>query len=222
VRLLISGYFFSWFVWGVAIPTFVFGTDRTMVLTREWLEILRSQPAALYWSDMNQSAWMSVLRWIGGNPLIGLGVVSLLGGYLMGCLTTRNLKSTPGRDVFSWLSPWLILTQLLNPLAWRWGSVFLVGIPFAVAGLSVSREKNIARTLLMGGVGVLWLLQLNPVVQRLGYHHWSEMHQYGLLTAYWFILLVLCLDRQFYWPSGKSSGPDAGSEGGGAAFSASA
>ena len=98
------------------------------------------------------------------------------------------------REVFVWLSPWLLLTQLVNPLSWRWGSVFVVGAPFAIAVMSRSIGKTAVRSLLFSTVVVLWAFQLNFVVRPMGYHHWTDLHGYGILTLYWGLLLILCLD----------------------------
>ena len=89
IRLLISGYFFAWFIWGAAVPSLTFGTDRAMQLTREWYAVLAAQPHALYFSDINQSLWISAIRWMGnyleGHEVLALSVAALVGAYVLGC-----------------------------------------------------------------------------------------------------------------------------------------
>ena len=121
------------------------------------------------------------MRWIGGNPLVSIGLVACGAGFVLGAFVSRSLRLIPNRDIFSWLSPWLILTQLLNPLSWRWGSVFLVGAPFAVAAGS-NRSRSLRMVFAVFAV-IFFLLQMNPVVQMLGYHHWSDFHGYGVVTG---------------------------------------
>ncbi len=191
LRLVISGYLFSWFVLGAAVPSLVFGPERAMQLTQGWIALLRNQPHALYFSEINQSVWISSMRWIGGNPLVPIGLVACAAGFILGSFISRSLRLVSNRDVFAWLSPWLILTQLLNPLSWRWGSVFLVGAPFAIAAGS-SRSRSFRITVAFIAL-LFFLLQMNPVVQALGYHHWSDFHGYGVVTGYWISLLLLCL-----------------------------
>lgn len=198
VRLLISGYLFSWFLWGAAIPSLFLGSERAKFLTRSWLDLLSTQPHDLYFSNINQSAWVSALRWIGDGGmearLLAFGAVAILGGLVLGRFSARALATTGTRDVFSWVSPWLVLTQLLNPLSWRWGSVFLVGVPFAIANAGGLLRKNRELRLTLGFFAlVFWLLQLNPVAHTLGFKHWSEFHGFGLVTGYWVTLLILSL-----------------------------
>ncbi len=191
VRLVISGYLLAWFFWGAAFPALVFGTERAQFLTRGWFHVLAAQPKALFLSDLNQSAWISALRWSGVHPMMGFGVMACLLGLFLGVFSARLLKVVPGREVFSWLTPWLILVQLLNPLSWRWGSVFLVGAFFSMA--LESRLPRWSRWLSAAFAAFWFLLQLNPVVQALGLQHWSVLHAYGVVTAYWFSMLLLCL-----------------------------
>lgn len=199
VRLLISGYFFSWFLWGAAIPAVTFGKERAALLLQSWVEVITQQPGSLYLSDVNQSFWISAHRWLGGNAHLSIALVCVSGGLLLGSLTARLLKVSPNREVFGWLSPWLILTQLLNPLSWRWGSVFVIGVPFAISGMTATVGRTVARNILLVIGIVLFLVQLNPVVKAFGYGHWSDFHGYGVLTAYWLVLLMLCLQPSEYW-----------------------
>jgi hypothetical protein len=193
-RLLVSGYLLAWFIWGAAVPSLVFGPERAQALSHEWIALLRTQPAALYFSDINQSFWVSAIRWMGGaTPLLPLGVVGVFSGLLLGSFVTRIVREGQApAQVFAWLSPWLVFTQLLNPLSWRWGSVFVIGMPFAIAGSAAHRRRGLA-ALLWAGVALLWLAQLNPVVRALGFGHWSELHGYGIVTFYWLLLLLLCV-----------------------------
>lgn len=198
IRLLISGYLFASFIWGAAVPSVVFGSFRSMELTRQWMDVLLNQPPELFSNDINQSIWMSAQRWImsiwGPSYLdLASGGVAVMGGIIFGSLSARSLKVTQNREVFGWLTPWLILTQLLNPVSWRWGSVLLLGAPFAIAGIHRTVGRTVVRSVLILIVGVLWALQLNPVVKALGYHHWSDIHGFGVVTAYWLCLLLLCI-----------------------------
>ncbi len=199
-RMMISGYLLAYFIWGAAIPSLAFGPERAKILFQTWIEVLRNQPHELYFSDINQSVWVTLERWMGSRPELAIGLGCVLMGWVLVRLSVRVkecLKFQYARGVFSWVAPWLILIQLLNPLSWRWGSALIVGVPFAFSWPSEGwGGRGIAtfyRLILLVIVAILWLLQLNPVVQSLGFHHWSELHSYGVVTGYWVALLLLCL-----------------------------
>jgi hypothetical protein len=139
---------------------------------------------------------MTLYRWFSGNEL----VVAVIGGILALALVAVMVVRTYGRarrgrgqfiEPLRWVGPWLIVTQLLNPLSWRWGSVFVVAIPLATVDSRI--WHRVVRKVLWGMVVVGWLLQLNPVVQFLGFDHWTYLHGSGLITFFWATLLLLSL-----------------------------
>lgn len=207
-RLFFSGYLLSCFTWGAAVPSLLFGADRAKVLSQSWLHILRAQPLSLYSSDMNQSIWISATRWFGNDVHLSFGLVGILLGLILGLMMSRALdpgvfRRTPA---LAWISPWMVLTQLLSPLSWRWGSVFVVGMPMA-AGWNPFRRTGLEEAIITDServqrnlrfsiftiIGMLWLLQMNPVARSLGFGHWTEFHSVGLITAFWLSLLVMAL-----------------------------
>jgi len=199
-----SGYFASCFIWGAALPAMVYGSERAKELSQAWIALLKAQPESLYYSDINQSIWITANRWIsqwpalglGDSPealLIGVGIAALILGLVVGRMTQKTAER--GQSVqFSALAaiaPWLLLTQLLNPLSWRWGSVFALAAPFATLGTKGEVRRGPLRVVVMAFILTLWLLQQNPVVRALGYNHWTELHSAGVITLYWIGLLVL-------------------------------
>jgi hypothetical protein len=195
-RLFVSGYFMALFFWGAAVPSMVFGPEKAKLLSQAWVHLLRTQPSNLYFSDINQSVWVSSYRWVGGShglaiSLAAFVVLGILFFAMRRLVKTIKNKDHPEREVFGWLGAWLVLTQLMNPLSWRWGSALLPAAPFSAnfGGLQIRR----VRPLLWTSVAMLWLAQLNPVARFLGYSSWNEFHGAGLVTAYWLTLLLLCL-----------------------------
>lgn len=191
-RMLITGYLFSWFIWGAAIPAFVFGSDRAIELTRGWIEVLRTQPVSLYFSDLNQSMWTLIVRWTGSSLPNAIALTLITLGFLLGRLLARTGRAASPGETLAWISPWMLLTQLMNPLSWRWGSIFTVGMPLSIH--SDSSPWNWRKTLISGCVTALWLLQLNPTLQLFGIEHWSELNHYGAVTTFWILLLFMRLD----------------------------
>ncbi len=195
LRQFLSGYLLAWFVWGAAVPSLAFGPEGAKALFQGWLAVLETQPAALYFSAINQSLFVSALRWTGGDVGIGIGLVAAVAGWLMGRmvlkLTTRGSSESPA----SWMTPWLIFVQLVSPLSWRWASALLLGAPLAAESPGARRSwlPPLARYAVWAAVGVLWLLQLNPVVKAFGLHHWTDLHIHGLISWYWLALLLLTL-----------------------------
>ena len=226
----ISGYLVSTLLWSILIPVFVFGPGRALLLSQAWLGVLKGQPPILYLSDLNQSLWMSIPRWIafiefhipGGGRLTpptesGMlapaGVGLILAGWLAGRWTARfrrlrndaGVRATSGAGraaVLSWLCPWLLLLQWVNPLAWRWGSAFAVGIPFAASSRfgEVDRGRRAASCSQSGRRAgffalytiafLLWGLQLHPVAQWLGFQSSADLRTDGLIGLFWFSLLL--------------------------------
>lgn len=205
-RLFFSGYMTSCVAWGAAVPSLMFGSDRAKEMMQAWIGILRGQPSPLYFSDMNQSIWMSIVRWFGPESIQALGLGALILGLLLGLMMARAsdagiFRRTPA---LAWISPWLVLTQLMSPLSWRWGSVFVIGMPMA-AGWGVVRKpeddipfdvERIHRNLrfsVAAMVMMLFLLQQNPVAHQLGFGHWTDFHSAGVVTAFWLSWLVMVL-----------------------------
>jgi hypothetical protein len=195
-RLFVSGYFMALFFWGAAVPSMVFGPEKAKLLSQAWISLLRTQPASLYVSDINQSLWISSYRWVGGSygiafVLTAAAVLVIMVLAIRRLIVTVKRKDHPEKEVFAWLGSWLVLTQLMNPLSWRWGSALLPAVPFSASfgGLQTKR----VRIVLWTAVVLLWLAQMNPVARFLGYSSWGEFHGAGLVTAYWLSLLLLCL-----------------------------
>ncbi|MBC7691164.1 MAG: DUF2029 domain-containing protein [Methylotenera sp.] len=210
LRLFVSGFVFSSFIWGAAVPSLVFGPERAMSLSQAWLNVLKKQPPELFASNINQSLWVTSTRMLsrlfgasgGQSSLLSLAIPALIAATLLGLLIRRRPKTVSSQDTMSWLTPWMIFIQLVNPLSWRWGSVYLVGALFSSRRSQFAKsplarnfliEGVAVRPLLWGGVFVVWALQLNPVLRLMGIQHWTELHGYGVVTIYWFLILLLCL-----------------------------
>ncbi len=197
LRMLVSGYALSCLAWGAIIPSFVFGSDKAIEYSQAWLGLLRTQPPSIYLHDMNQSLWVLIPRWLGMEPalpnVLTTGLTLVIGGIFSGILVAQPPR---GRGALAWLAPWVLLLQLMNPLAWRWASLFVVGVPFACdrAGLERARPSAFA-FVLWGAVTALWLVQLNPVAQAMGARHWTDFHPFGTIGLYWIVLLLLMLER---------------------------
>jgi hypothetical protein len=81
--------------------------------------------------------------------------------------------------------------QLINPLSWRWGSMLLIGAPFSAE--SHLRSKNRSTWFVACVCLLLFLVQLNPIVEKLGFGHWTDLHHFGSITIYWLFILILCV-----------------------------
>jgi hypothetical protein len=170
-----------------------FGPDQALRLSQAWFAVLREQPHSLFTHDVNQSLWASVTRWVSmSSSMTSLGIAALLSGLLLGLLVMRRPYAPPAQESFMWISPWLIMGQLINPLSWRWGSVYLVGACFAA--FRPGRRFLWFRGLIWIGVIALFLLQQNPFVKGvLGMTHWTDLHEMGVVTLYWVGLLLLSI-----------------------------
>lgn len=198
LKLFTSGFLFSSVFWGAGLPSLAFGPDRALRMSQEWFNLLRTQPPSLFANDMNQSLWASVSRWVDvhatdpTSAMTALGIAALLCGLLMGLLVLRRPYAPTAQDSFVWITPWLIMGQLVNPLSWRWGSVYLVGSCFAA--FRPGRRFLWFRSILWLGVIALFLLQQNPFVKGvLGLTHWTDLHEAGVITLYWVSLLLLSI-----------------------------
>lgn len=194
LKLFSSGFILSSVFWGTALPSLAFGPDRALSLSQSWFAVIREQPVFLFQNDVNQSLWASVARWTDflHSSTAGLGIAAILCGLLMGLLVLRRPISPTAQDSFAWISPWLIMGQLVNPLSWRWGSVYLLGAGFAA--FRPGRRFMWFRGLLWLVVAVLFALQQNPFVKGvLGLTHWTELHEMGVITLYWVGLLLLSI-----------------------------
>lgn len=197
LKLFSSGFLLSSVFWGAALPSLAFGPDRALVLSQSWFQVMREQPLVLFQNDVNQSLWASVGRWVNvidpsSSSMAALGIASLLCGLLMGLLILRRPYAPSAQDSFVWISPWLIMGQLVNPLSWRWGSVYLLGACFAA--FRPGRRFMWFRGLLWILVIALFLLQQNPFVKSvLGLTHWTDLHEMGVITLYWLVLLLLAI-----------------------------
>lgn len=188
------GYATAFVLWLAVIPVVLFGLERAEQLTQAWIELLRVQPHDLYVSDINQSFFGMGLRFFSlffdpsSRPLFTFSFAWMLiaSGIVMGLLIRRGPRG-PFASL-SYLTPWLLWAQLMNPLAWRWGSLFALGAPFAVDQVRPLRRKSLT---LWIGILVLWGLQQNPIVRFFGWSHWTELHSVNLITAYWLGLLLL-------------------------------
>jgi hypothetical protein len=181
----LTGFIGSMIFWGAAVPSWLCGAEEAKHFSHDWLVLLKAQPADLFSSPINQSLLSSMTRWLGGSGLLGLGLCAVLGGYLLGRLLVKT-KGQETTETLSWLSPWLLWVQLMNPLSWRWGSLFAVGMPLAA-------RPGRASWVLAPVILVLGCLQLNPVVQVLGFQHWTDLHPLGVVTLYWLALMFSAL-----------------------------
>jgi hypothetical protein len=112
----------------VFLPLVAEGPERALALTRAWFVQLGAQPGSFFSGEdaFNQNLFIACARWFGPvwAWIVG-GVFTSLGAWAL-----------YRRRALSWreqIGPWLIFMQLLNPLAWRWGSVFLLALPPALA-----------------------------------------------------------------------------------------
>jgi hypothetical protein len=197
LRMLVSGFAAACLAWGAALPSLFFGSERAITYSQDWLALLRTQPDSIYLHDMNQSLWILLPRWWGSVPAMPtlgtIGVTLVLAGVAIGILIAAPSR---GRGALAAFTPWILLLQLLNPLAGRWASLLLVGVPFACDRAGASSRRATAWAFAgWGAVTALWLVQLNPFVRLLGARHWTELHPFGTIGMYWLVLLVLMLER---------------------------
>ncbi|MBY0471937.1 hypothetical protein K2X30_12290 [bacterium] len=188
-RLFFSGYLLSCFIWAAMVPSLILGPERAILVSQKWFTLLQNQSLSLYLTPENQSVWVSAIRWFEGNMELALGVACLLTSVILARFTIRSaLTPLPTKNVFAWLSPWLVLNQVLTPMSWRWGSIFLLGMPFAIR---YSVRGKWARISIWVLVTILWMIQMNWFIQIIGLGVWNDLYLYGYITFFWLVLLVL-------------------------------
>lgn len=193
LKLFFSGFLLSSVFWGAGLPSLAFGPDRALKLSQSWFAVLRDQPQSLFLNDVNQSLWASVGRWVHiDSHMAALGIAGILCGLLLGLLIIRRPYAPTAQDSFIWITPWLIMGQLVNPLSWRWGSVYLIGACFAA--FRPGRRFHWLRGILWLLLIAFFLMQQNPFVRGvLGMSHWTDLHEMGVVTLYWMTLLLLSI-----------------------------
>ncbi|MGK5088352.1 glycosyltransferase 87 family protein [Bdellovibrionota bacterium FG-2] len=186
--------------WVIVLPILFWGPSQAWELTQAWVMLLiQGQPSALFLSDINQT--IGLLAWRLSGHELSVSVSALLGGAIalflgFWVLHMRKLfPVSPRKLPLVWLAPWLLLIQLVNPLAWRWGSLFIVAIPLAVAQGQPTKEWLKHWAPLWISVIILWILQLNPVARNLGFEAWTDFHGWGLITVYWIALVLLSVSE---------------------------
>lgn len=195
LKLFVSGFLLSSVFWGAGIPSLAFGPEKALWLSQQWVLLLKSQPHAFFGTDVNQSLWATIDRLLNDKLLlnvhyVAVGVSAMLGGWLLGLLTLRRPYAPTAQDAFVWQTPWLIAGQLLNPLSWRWGSVYLVGALFSA--FRPGRQWQWMRGWVSILLPFLFLLQQSWFVRQvIGFSGWTEIHDLGSVTAYWLVLLIL-------------------------------
>jgi hypothetical protein len=190
-RVFLTGALVASFVWGAAIPSVVFGNERARDLIFSWFSTLASTTSEFFVSPANQSAWASFARWSGADSMLSLAAVLIWGGFVLGVMLSRPIRAI----AWSWLTPWLLLTELLSPVSWRWGSLFAVGVPFAL--LTPRKDRWIqargVRLALWVSIALCWVLQFSVVNRWIGGGSWTEFHDMGIVTVYWMSLLLVIL-----------------------------
>lgn len=176
-RRVFSGVLIAWFFWGAGVPATVFGSDRAMGFSQDWLAVLKGQFAAVSQELGGPSLWFWMLRWLQSEGAEWIAVAAALGLALF--LVTRLFLRSPllflkENGAVAWIAPWLLLAQLLSPLVTQWGSLFLLGIPLA-AGMPM--ENRLVRGYPRAVLGALAIIL------------WAKAYT----SATWVAWLVLCL-----------------------------
>ena len=191
-RYYITGYLLGVVTWGAALPSLVFGNERARMLFESWFRQLANAPMRVFVTADNQSVWASGMRWFEHAPGIGLGLAAVLLGLLFGVLVLRPLPTLS--EPLRWLSPWLLFVQLFHPISWKWGSLFMVGAPFALWDRAQDEKPWL--------VHVWWRRGLLGICVILAVMQWSEFSRMTGLpeliaatqaTLLWFLLALLSL-----------------------------
>lgn len=193
IKKFLGAYLCGTFVLSILAPSFIFGPAQIGKLMASWLVVLQVQPPELFLGDENQSLWSTLSRWISHGPILGgmsgvLIVILCMSLLLKAVLQKRTVAEV---GALAWITPWLILTQLLSPLGWRSGSMLLIGAPFLFRVAAPSRRKSLYWLLCLA-VFLLLLLQQNPIAQFIGFSHWTDLHHWGAVTLFWILILALC------------------------------
>jgi hypothetical protein len=191
-RYYITGYLIGIVTWGAVIPSLVFGNERARVLLESWFRQLSSAPMSMFLSADNQSVWAGGMRWFEHAPGIGLGLAAILLGLLFGVLVLRPLPTLS--EPLRWLSPWLLFVQLFHPISWKWGSLFMVGAPFALWDRAQEEKPWLEHAWIRNT-----LLAASAILAVSQWGDWSAF--FGLpvqiteasVTLLWFFLALLAL-----------------------------
>jgi len=191
-RYYITGYLVGIVTWGAALPSIVFGNERARDLFESWFRQLSLAPANVFYSLDNQSAWASGARWFEHLPGIGLGFAAVLLGLLLGVLVLRPLPALS--EPWRWLSPWLLFVQLFHPISWKWGSLFLIGAPFAIWDRAGNEPSWVASPWIRRGVlGLAALLLVSQWSDILSLLQLPVQVLEASSTLIWFLLVILAL-----------------------------
>jgi hypothetical protein len=192
LKHFLIGYALGGSLLGVLLPGLVYGLTQLPELFQSWLYVLKAQPEALFLGDHNQSLLGTLSRWKSEWPtgtLIGSGLT--LCWLIWVIKASVQLNSTLyRRNAIVFITPWLILTQLMSPLGWRWGSLLLIGAPFLWKHPSKTRSSFIFWALALG-IFASFLIQQAPIARMIGFENWADPHHYGSITLFWMITLTL-------------------------------
>jgi hypothetical protein len=180
---------------GVLVPGLVLGFKETYAYTLSWMELLKVQPEILYHEPLNQSIWSAGLRLpapLGGSLILKAAILLLIAATVF-VLIRDHMRRWQPSDGLAWISPWLLLTQLINPLGWAWGGVYVLGLPLAMERSGAFRSGRWLPRLLWVIVACGVLGQNKPFPQLLGFHSWEDACAYGTFTYFWVALLALAL-----------------------------
>ncbi len=191
---LILASFLGW----LAIPLLTAGTELTLQWYLSWLEVLKHQNPELFTLPANQSIWsrLAPLKSIvpGGTLLIPLACLGILGFLALQGL--RQIKSARhfSSKALALTTPWVLLMQLANPLAWYWAGAYLPGAFFSIFENDLGkRSKKIFAAMLV-------VLALTFLFQQKWVNGWvlgipdrSAAHAYGVMTVHWLSILGLSL-----------------------------
>jgi hypothetical protein len=190
-RKVILGILAAVILWGLFLPMICFGWHGVALLYWDWSVVLRSQPASLYSDLTNSSLWALAVRLMGDSRLIlarvtaSVAALGLIAGFSVHQYR-RGFRLPPVR----WTAQWMLLALLVNPLSWRWASMVTVAVPLSLDWSAWKKAPKTRATMILA-VFFIWLLQQNPVARALGWHHWTDINQYGLITFQWLALLIL-------------------------------
>ncbi|MEK7692375.1 MAG: glycosyltransferase 87 family protein, partial [Bdellovibrionota bacterium] len=180
---------------GVIFPALAFGLDRTLELTRSWLVLIKTQPPELFEEAINQSIWMAMVRWfgpaVGGSFVMKAIVLALILGA-MALLVRRHMRNWSVREnPLVWISPWILLNQIINPLGWVWGGLFVLGVPLALEKPLPRKRWLFVLTLIL--IAATWLVQQRPFPQMMGFATWEDLFPLASITVFWVAVLALAL-----------------------------